>query len=288
MQRIPTTDGSFVYRYDPYSLKLLPGNSYHDKVGAAIVFCEGKKKDNLKPQMSDSSPHKSQKALRRAHNSSVSPPPALDRSCSVSVSSNCGLSDAGSDAASPSSLSLCPVVSPMSAQMSSPDQSARLKSNTTHYARVQTKYGQELFIAPFRTSPGDVVVIENNLGSQHIGVVQSITTDAPAAETRSRVVRHARDADKIAFSQLQLRDAATSKLISEAMLSSPLFTGRVEVLGVEWLLDLSGVNVLCSHSLLDVDGQSVVRALQHAVACAVSAAVATPVRVNVLCSPGSL
>lgn len=127
------------------------------------------------------------------------------------------------------------------------------------YASVNFRFGSAWFIAPFKVSVGDLVVVAypaNN--SLHMGLVSSITKTKPATfyspenpnpDTLTddevailpRLLRHARDFDK--ETKLDLRTHDLGSLQSARQLAKEM-GAPIQFLDAEWLLDLSAITFL--------------------------------------------
>lgn len=127
------------------------------------------------------------------------------------------------------------------------------------YASVNFRFGSAWFIAPFKTSVGDFVVVEypaNN--SLHMGLVSAITTAKPATfysagnadpdtltedeiAVLPRLMRHARDFDK--ETKLDLRSHDLRSMQSAQQLASEM-GAPIQFIDAEWLLDLSAITFL--------------------------------------------
>lgn len=134
------------------------------------------------------------------------------------------------------------------------------QTSVIRYASVNFRFGSAWFVAPFRTFPGDMVVVQypGNNNSLHMGLVSSITTSKPITfytednmdsnylspeelQTVPRLLRHARDFDKETKLDLRshdLRSLANARKLAEEM-GAP-----IQFLDAEWLLDLSAVTFL--------------------------------------------
>ncbi|RNF03048.1 hypothetical protein TraAM80_06054 [Trypanosoma rangeli] len=137
------------------------------------------------------------------------------------------------------------------------------------YASVNFRFGSAWFVAPFRTSVGEMVVVEYpHNKSLHMGLVSCISTRTPptfAAMTAAdgtiseadlrlcpTLVRHARDFDRRTKLELRSHDLASLKNAQTLALE---MEAPVTFLDAEWLLDLTAVtflvNVWGNMSLVD-------------------------------------
>jgi hypothetical protein len=95
---------------------------------------------------------------------------------------------------------------------------AKTESAKTHYAVVSFKHDSRTFIAPFRIATGDHVIVEGDRGVD-IGVVGDITTDTPAYNVPSKIVRRATGKDMEAYAQKQRKEKQVTAQI-QAMADS--------------------------------------------------------------------
>ncbi|CBH18106.1 uncharacterized protein TEOVI_000580100 [Trypanosoma equiperdum] len=134
-------------------------------------------------------------------------------------------------------------------------------ASVVRYASVDFRFGSAWFVAPFRTSVGEIVVVEYpHNGSLHVGLVSCITTTIPptfttlrAAEQAGlmpteedlmqypRLVRHAREFDR--HTKLELRTHDLASLRSARELAEEM-GAPITFIDAEWLLDLTAVTFL--------------------------------------------
>lgn len=137
--------------------------------------------------------------------------------------------------------------------------SARTPAAAIRYASVNFRFGSAWFIAPFRTTTGDMVVVEYpGNSSLHMGIISEVTTRKPTTfftedntepnylsleEMKSlpHLLRHARDFDKHTKMELRQHDLRS---LQNAQLLAANMKAPVNFLDAEWLLDLSAVTFL--------------------------------------------
>lgn len=105
---------------------------------------------------------------------------------------------------------------------------------------VQFKHDSMTFLAPFRVSTGDLVVVEGDRG-ENIGIVSTISKDAPTSFAVDRkIIRRATEADHSALAQQRDREAAAVRT-TQAMAESLGLQGRVE--DAEYQFDLNKLTI---------------------------------------------
>lgn len=189
MIQVRNDEGVFMYRHNPYQLELLPGRSYHDKVGAAIVFFEKKK------------------------------------TLPTDRSSSCDVSDTSSESAGAVSSPIYRhVSSPQASKVHlAPVHMAQnptaATTTTIRYATVAFKFATVTCIAPFRCASGDVVVVADSTdGSINVGVVRSILPNKPNFFVAHELIRHARDYDRTLKNEAMAKEAGIVARASNMML----------------------------------------------------------------------
>lgn len=108
------------------------------------------------------------------------------------------------------------------------------------YVVVQFKHDSMTFLAPFRVSVGDLVVVEGDRG-ENIGIVSVISKEAPTSFAVDRkILRRATEADTQALALQRDREAAAVRT-TQAMAESLGLQGRVE--DAEYQFDLNKLTI---------------------------------------------
>nr|CCC95671.1 unnamed protein product [Trypanosoma congolense IL3000] len=173
-----------------------------------------------------------------------------------------GISDNGTVESS-APLSTPPSISPVPTDVMAVTTSSVVAAaaSVVRYASVDFRFGSAWFVAPFRTSIGEIVVVEypHNC-SLHVGLVSCITTAIPptfttlrAAEQAGvmftaedlrqypRLLRHARVFDRQAKLELRSHDITSLRCAQEL---AEEMGAPVTFIDAEWLLDLTAVTFL--------------------------------------------
>lgn len=110
------------------------------------------------------------------------------------------------------------------------------------FAVVKFKHESATFVAPFKISAGDIVVVEGDRG-ENIGTVAEIQKDAPAFHVSAKVLRRATEKDLAALKAQREREAAAT-LSTRAVAESLGLHGRVE--DAEYQFDLNKLTIFVS------------------------------------------
>jgi hypothetical protein len=110
------------------------------------------------------------------------------------------------------------------------------------FAIVSFKHESVTFLAPFKISAGDIVVVEGDRG-ENIGTVAEIQKDAPAFAVVAKVLRRATEKDLAALKAQREREAAAT-LSTRAVAESLGLHGRVE--DAEYQFDLNKLTIFVS------------------------------------------
>jgi cell fate regulator YaaT (PSP1 superfamily) len=116
---------------------------------------------------------------------------------------------------------------------------AKVKASSVRYAFVQFKHESATFLAPFKISTGDLVVVEGDRG-ENIGVVSDITKETPSYSVNKSVLRRATDKDRMALAQQRERESAATAT-TRAMAVALGLHGRVE--DAEYQFDLNKLTI---------------------------------------------
>jgi hypothetical protein len=122
------------------------------------------------------------------------------------------------------------------------EQHPKQTKQTSRYVIVQFKYETATFLAPFKTTIGDIVVVEGDRG-ENIGTVAEIQKDAPAFAVVAKVLRRATEKDLAALKAQREREAAAT-LSTRAVAESLGLHGRVE--DAEYQFDLNKLTIFVS------------------------------------------
>ena len=150
-----------------------------------------------------------------------------------------------------------PTTAPRAAAPSAPAESKKI-----HYALVGFKHDTAMYQAPFRVAPGDVVIVEADRG-EHIGVVQSITTNKPKYNVPSRVVRRASAAETAMIDDMTMKEEHTAPAIQKTAESIGL---GIRIVDVEFQLDMNKLTVFFASKCF-VDFRKLQRALFREYRC---------------------
>jgi hypothetical protein len=120
--------------------------------------------------------------------------------------------------------------------------SAVAKPAGPRYVIVQFKHESATFLAPFKISTGDIVVVEGDRG-ENIGTVAEIQKDAPHFTVSSKVLRRANEKDLAALKAQRERETAAT-LSTRALATSLGLHGRVE--DAEYQFDLNKLTIFVS------------------------------------------
>lgn len=150
-------------------------------------------------------------------------------------------------------VSSAPVVAPKAPASSAPQ---------PRFALVGFKHEASMFQAPFRVAVGDVVIVEADRG-EHIGVVQSITTQAPSYNVPSRILRHANAFEVDAIDELTLKESKTTQAVQK--LAESLGLG-IRVVDTEFQLDQNKLTVFFTSKVF-VDFRKLQRGLFREFRC---------------------
>lgn len=150
----------------------------------------------------------------------------------------------------PSPLRMCPPT-PTAARVPTPEdvpvaRTPAKKAPSVRYALISFKQEQAVFLAPFRISAGDHVVVEGDRG-ERMGVVAAVTTNAPE-EPVSRVLRRCK-ADEIATLEAQrTKEAAALRKCRELASSLGVVGSRngAKVHDAEFQSDMSKITIYFS------------------------------------------
>jgi hypothetical protein len=157
-------------------------------------------------------------------------------------------------------------------------------SGKQHYALIGFKHEASMFQAPFRVAVGDVVIVEADRG-EHIGIVQSITTTAPAYNVPCRIVRHANIREFETIDELTLKEKKVTAGVQK--LSESLGLG-IRVVDTEFQMDGNKLTVFFSSKVF-VDFRKLQRSLFRDYRCRIwlvnwsEIRPYTPVPVNPVC-----
>ena len=110
------------------------------------------------------------------------------------------------------------------------------------FAVIKFKHETATFVAPFKISSGDIVVVEGDRG-ENIGTVAEIQKDAPAFAVAAKVLRRATEKDLSALKVQREREAAAT-LSTRAVAESLGLHGRVE--DAEYQFDLNKLTIFVS------------------------------------------
>ncbi|CUG46586.1 Hypothetical protein, putative [Bodo saltans] len=110
------------------------------------------------------------------------------------------------------------------------------------FAVVSFKHESATFLAPFKISAGDIVVVEGDRG-ENIGTVAEIQKDAPLFAVGAKVLRRATEKDLAALKAQREREAAAT-LSTRAVAESLGLHGRVE--DAEYQFDLNKLTIFVS------------------------------------------
>lgn len=114
----------------------------------------------------------------------------------------------------------------------------------TRYATVNFKFGTIDYVAPFRVTEGDEVVVEGVDGTSAFGIVSHITTLKPtSANPLNKILRHARGEDRQAQIQCTTTESSTIEICQCLFESMDV---NAFVLDLEWQLDMSALTVYFS------------------------------------------
>jgi cell fate regulator YaaT (PSP1 superfamily) len=114
-----------------------------------------------------------------------------------------------------------------------------VKASTVRFVIVQFKHDTATFVAPFKVSVGDLVVVEGDRG-ENIGVVSEITKETPEYAVPNKVVRRATDKDREALAAQREREVA-AVVSTRALAESFGLHGRVE--DAEYQFDLNKLTI---------------------------------------------
>lgn len=121
----------------------------------------------------------------------------------------------------------------------------------TRYAYVRFKHESVTFIAPFRISVGDTVVVQGDRG-ENIGIVDCITTEVPSFEVKNQIIRRATEQDKEALASQRKKEEAAVRQIQ--LLSDQLGL-RASIEDAEFQFDLNKLTVFvrrnCKNAFVD-------------------------------------
>ena len=147
---------------------------------------------------------------------------------------------------------------PPSPSVRSASDDCKAAAAVTHFAVVRFKYESFTYIAPFRVSVGDVVVVEGDRG-EHAGKVESITTTAPSFEVSNRIVRKATTKDH------QLMDAHREKELTAVStcrrLAESTGLGNIKVLDAEFQFDMNKLTIYFRAKTTYIDFRKLQRGL---------------------------
>ncbi|KAG8341498.1 hypothetical protein TRVL_07675 [Trypanosoma vivax] len=170
-----------------------------------------------------------------------------------------GLSENSTDECNPTSTASTATAGNRVAGASTTTSSSTATSpSVIRYASVDFRFGSAWFIAPFRTSVGEIVVVQYpHNGSLHVGLVSCITTVTPPTFTAlhaaasagvtptkeellqyPRLLRHARDYDRQTKLEMRSYDLASLRCAQEL---AEEMHAPVTFIDAEWLLDLTAV-----------------------------------------------
>lgn len=251
MIRITAPNGALRFRYDPYSLELLPSDTVYD-LGARVAFnCNklaraaesacgggshlgGSRRASctsapFRDAVAQQAPSSSSSSV--ADNTNIVPSTPLSRRRNSPPS---GLSPLELPSASASSIA--EGAASVAAIVRAPS-----KKPEIHFAVVAFKFHSAMFVAPFKVAPGDKVVCEADGRSEAHGVVSSVTTQLPPTRINYKLVRHMRARDNAAVQQCVLADVATLPAARRCLAERGI---DAELADCEWQMDRTCLTVL--------------------------------------------
>jgi hypothetical protein len=137
-------------------------------------------------------------------------------------------------------------------------------SNKTHYAIVRFKHDSYPYLAPFRVSVGDYVIVSGDRG-ENMGVVKSITTDKPRRPVGSKVLRKASPAEVAHLHALREKEANAVAVCRKAVKELAL---NMVIVDTEYQLDASKLTIFFD-SKVSVDFRRLQRVLFREFRCRV-------------------
>jgi hypothetical protein len=154
---------------------------------------------------------------------------------------------------------LVPFAAPMAPSVPIPAPTVVSKpAPATHYAFVKFKRDSTTFIAPFKVSVGDYVVVEGDRG-EDIGCVEEITTTRPSYPVPNKILRRASHKEKdVLFGSKKTKEAATTKATQQLADSLGL---SIRIVDTEFQFDSNKLTVFFSTKQSHIDFRKLQRGL---------------------------
>ena len=136
--------------------------------------------------------------------------------------------------------------------------SSSSSSSTTHYAVVKFKYESFTYVAPFRVSRGDLVVVDGDRGV-HCGTVSDVSTTTPPFPVSNRILRKATPKDRSTMQSVTEREKSALATVRRMAESSGLT--NIRILDVEYQLDMNKLTIYFRAKTTYIDFRKLQRGL---------------------------
>jgi len=194
-----------MFRYDPYCARVLPSTMSVAALSAPTAFVTTSR-TVLTPVMT-----------------TIETPQVLSSPLSSATPAVSRLTSA---APLPAATPVVTAAAPAATTTAAAVRNNNSNGNSPRYVIVHFKHESVTFLAPFRISTGDLVVVEGARG-ENIGIVREIFVEKPSYAVPYKVLRRATDKDREVLASQRQREAATIKTTQ----------GLVESLGLRAIIE---------------------------------------------------
>jgi len=137
------------------------------------------------------------------------------------------------------------------------------QQSSVRYAVIDFKYESLTFLAPFKISVGDWVVVEGDRG-EHIGRVADITAEKPSYPVPCKVLRRAGSKDRVQFDDKNAKELISTKLCQDLAASMGL---QIAVIDTELQFDCNKLTVYFASKHHHIDFRKYQRTLFREYRC---------------------